>query len=57
MVVRQTVPTITGKEIAIPVDTVCIHGDTQNALAIARAVRAALETNGIKVRPFSPAAR
>jgi UPF0271 protein len=55
MVERQMVTSITGKEITIPVDTICIHGDTENAVAIARAVRAALETNGIQVRPFSTA--
>ena len=33
-------------------DTICVHGDTPGAPAIARAVRAALEAAGIAVAPF-----
>jgi UPF0271 protein len=35
-----------------PVGTICVHGDTPGALAIARAVRAALEEAGITIRAF-----
>jgi 5-oxoprolinase (ATP-hydrolysing) subunit A len=31
------------------IDTLCIHGDTPRALAIARAVRAALEAAGVRI--------
>jgi UPF0271 protein len=31
------------------IDTLCIHGDTAGALAIARAVRAALSRDGIRI--------
>jgi UPF0271 protein len=31
------------------IDTLCIHGDTPGALAIARAVRAALSRDGIRI--------
>lgn len=34
------------------VDTVCVHGDTPGAPAIARRVRVALEDAGYEVRPF-----
>lgn len=34
------------------VDTLCIHGDNPNAVEIARAVRAALEAEGIEIRAF-----
>jgi UPF0271 protein len=32
------------------VESICVHGDTPGAVAIARAVRAALEAAGVKVR-------
>ncbi len=41
-----------GGVLAIEVDTLCIHGDTPGAPAIARAVREALARAGIEVRPF-----
>ena len=39
-----------GSTLALEVDTLCIHGDTPGAAAIARAVRAALAFAGIDVR-------
>ena len=42
-----------GSDLAIEVDTICVHGDTPNAPAIARAVRAALDAAGVAVRPFA----
>ena len=33
------------------VDSVCVHGDSPGAVRTARAVRVALETAGIDVRP------
>ncbi|MGL5865748.1 MAG: LamB/YcsF family protein [Dermatophilaceae bacterium] len=40
---------------ALPLDarSLCIHGDTPGAVAIGRAVRAALERAGVSVRPFA----
>jgi 5-oxoprolinase (ATP-hydrolysing) subunit A len=38
----------------VQADTLCIHGDTPGAPAIAQAVRAALEAAGIAVRPLRP---
>lgn len=32
--------------------TVCVHGDSDGALALARAARAGLERSGLEVRPF-----
>jgi UPF0271 protein len=43
---------ITGKEIRIQADTICLHGDTPGAGAIARRVRERLEASGIKPRPM-----
>jgi UPF0271 protein len=33
------------------VESVCVHGDSRGAVRTARAVRAALEADGIDVRP------
>jgi 5-oxoprolinase (ATP-hydrolysing) subunit A len=38
-----------GARIPARIDTVCVHGDGPEALAIARGVRAALEAAGIEV--------
>jgi UPF0271 protein len=54
MVQSKSVTSISGRDIRVPVDTVCIHGDTAGAVAIARKVRAALEAAGIGVKPFNP---
>lgn len=53
MVQNRAVVSISGKAIKVDVDTVCIHGDTPGAVDIARAVRRALEAEGITVAPFS----
>jgi UPF0271 protein len=38
-----------GEQLALHVDTLCLHGDSPNALAMARAVRAVLEQDGIEM--------
>jgi UPF0271 protein len=38
-------------ELAVEVDSVCVHGDTPGAVAHAHAVRIALEAAGYRVRP------
>jgi UPF0271 protein len=46
--------TADGGEIEVRADTICIHGDTPGAPALARAVRGALERAGVQViAPFS----
>jgi UPF0271 protein len=44
------VVSISGKEIRFQADTICLHGDTPGAAAIARRVRERLETEGSQVR-------
>jgi UPF0271 protein len=39
-----------GTEVRLQADTLCLHGDTPNAVALARAVRGALEAAGVVVR-------
>ena len=41
-----------GSRLAVAADTLCIHGDSPDAVAIAQAVRAALETAGIAVEAW-----
>ena len=44
-----------GARLATPIDSVCVHGDTPSAVAMARAVRAALEAAGLRVAALVPA--
>jgi 5-oxoprolinase (ATP-hydrolysing) subunit A len=47
-----TVTSVDGMLVAVPARSVCTHGDTPDAVALARAVRTALEGAGITVAPF-----
>jgi 5-oxoprolinase (ATP-hydrolysing) subunit A len=49
MVVRQAVTALDGAVVSVRADTICIHGDTPGAAALARAVREALTAAGISV--------
>jgi UPF0271 protein len=49
---KGNVTTITGKEIRLHADTICLHGDTPGAATIAQAVREALDAAGAQVRPL-----
>ena len=53
LVLRGTVRIRDGTEIPLSADSICIHGDTPGAVAVARAVRRALEGAGVSVRPFA----
>jgi UPF0271 protein len=53
MVQDGAVTAIDGSRIALQADSLCLHGDTPGALAMARATRAALDAAGIAVRPFA----
>jgi 5-oxoprolinase (ATP-hydrolysing) subunit A len=52
MVATGHVVAADGSDIAITAESVCVHGDSPGAVAIARAVRDALATSDIDVRPF-----
>ena len=43
-----------GKHIPIGIDSVCVHGDTPNAVVIAQAVQRRLVEAGIGLKPFAP---
>lgn len=49
MVEEQAVTSRSGKRIPVPVDTVCVHGDTPGAVGIARRIRERLEQAGISL--------
>ncbi len=44
-----------GKRIPVGIDSICVHGDTPDAVAMAKAVRATLEAAGIALKSFAPA--
>jgi UPF0271 protein len=47
----EAIPTVDGGPIVVRADTVCIHSDTPAAVAMAQALRGALDAAGITVRP------
>ncbi|MDP3969689.1 MAG: 5-oxoprolinase subunit PxpA [Nocardioides sp.] len=52
MVTEGTVVATDGSIVAVAAESVCLHGDTPGSIAIARAVRTALEGAGVGLRPF-----
>ena len=52
MVKKRTITTTDGSEIKIDPDTVCVHGDNQQALAIVKQLRQTLTQAGIDLQPF-----
>ena len=52
MVTRGTVTADDGSEIQFRPDTICLHGDTVEAVEMAAAVRKALENAGVEIRPL-----
>ncbi|MGD0635338.1 MAG: 5-oxoprolinase subunit PxpA [Beijerinckiaceae bacterium] len=53
MVREGAVIALSGKRIPVGIDSICVHGDTPDAVALAQAVRASLEAAGLTLRPFS----
>jgi UPF0271 protein len=43
---------IDGTPLEVRADTICVHGDTPGATALAEAIRARLRAEGIEVRPL-----
>ncbi|MGC0223086.1 LamB/YcsF family protein [Pseudooceanicola nitratireducens] len=52
MVREGAIITASGKRIRTRIDTICLHGDTPEALEIARSVRDALSGSGITLAPL-----
>lgn len=53
MVRAGVILTESGKSIPARIDTICVHGDTPEAIEIARSVRTTLEAEGIDVGQFA----
>ena len=53
MVSEGKVTSITGKEIPVQADSVCLHGDGPRALAFARRISTALKDRGIAIVPLA----
>lgn len=51
MVTEGKVRAVTGRDVPVTADTVCIHGDGENALAFAQKIRAELEGAGVRLLP------
>ncbi len=45
-------PTADGDEIALQVQSVCVHGDSPHAVAMARHIRRTFEAEGVRIAPF-----
>src|ERR1700751_4859047 len=57
MVREGAIISTSGKRIPVAIDTVCVHGDTPAAVAMAGLVREKLERAGIAVRPMTETIR
>ena len=53
MVTQQSIRSITGEDIEIRIDTLCVHGDTPGATEIALSVREAMQVVGVTLTPFA----
>lgn len=53
MAVERTVVSADGTRIPVDARSLCLHGDTPGAAALARRVRTALEEAGVDVRAFT----
>ncbi|WP_285115704.1 5-oxoprolinase subunit PxpA [Leifsonia sp. fls2-241-R2A-40a] len=53
MVTEGVVTAADGTDLRVEVDSLCVHGDTPGAVAMARAVRDGLTAAGIEVEPFA----
>ncbi len=50
MVIEQKVGTVSGVEVPISADTICIHGDGENAVEFAKKVRKTLYEHGVEIK-------
>ena len=57
LVTEGVVTAIDGSTVRIEADSVCVHGDSPGAVAMAREVRALLERSGVVIRSFVEADR
>ena len=53
MIKEHKVTAITGKDIDITADSICVHGDGEKALAFVKKIRAVLTSEGIEIVPLN----
>lgn len=54
MVRAGAIETLSGKSLPAAIDSICVHSDSPDAVTIARAVRGALEADGVRLQAFAP---
>jgi 5-oxoprolinase (ATP-hydrolysing) subunit A len=52
LVTQGRISAVDGSDIEVRADSVCVHGDSPGAVAMARAVRSSLEAAGARIAPF-----
>ena len=53
MIKTQSLNCHSGKQIPCEIDSVCIHGDNDNALLTAKSIKENLLENGLKLKPLN----
>jgi UPF0271 protein len=53
LVATGTVEAIDGTRVAVSAESICVHGDSPGAVAMAQAVRARLSAGGVIIGPFT----
>jgi 5-oxoprolinase (ATP-hydrolysing) subunit A len=54
MLMTGRLRSVDGADLAISARSICVHGDSPGAVAMAVAVRKALAEAGVEIRPFAP---
>lgn len=52
MLNERAVISVSGKRLVVGIDSICVHGDNRQSVALARLLRAKLESQGLTVAPF-----
>ena len=54
LVTKGTVEAVDGTIVTVPAESICVHGDSPGAVAMARSIRARLVAAGVTLSPFVP---
>jgi len=46
------IESVRGKRVRLQADSICVHGDSPDAVAMARRIRERLQAEGVALRPF-----
>lgn len=55
LAIRGELQAVDGSTVAVPAQSLCVHGDTPGAAVLARSIRDRLEEAGVRVASFAPA--